>query len=148
MADLLSDAQHLEIRAALQNVVDTFHDTPVFLHIPNEDYVAEFMEDLNPASTVYEVKALVEYPNLTQSTGVATEDGTILHFEVKAQIGIDDMSAVDLINTEGLPIFTPKNGFMLINGEKYEIVYYNIDGAFQKKNILCYVYGKKFAKPL
>jgi len=148
MADLLSDVQHLEIRAALQEVLDTFHDTPVFLHIPSEDYVQEFMEDLAPATTVYEVNALVEYPNLTQSTVTNTEDGSILHFEVKAQIGIDDMDEVGLINGDGLPIFVPKNGHMVINEEKYEIVYFNIDGAFEQKNILCYIYGKKFAKTL
>lgn len=141
--DLLSPAQHAQIRAALQDVIDTFHDTP----ITYQKYVAkveDYMEDMGKKQyNVFSFNGFVEYPSAVSSQLDETEQGAYNQAEVKVTCGIDNLEAVGLLDAENMPNFTPEEDRMIVNGKAYVITFVGTDGALEKKNVLAVVLGRR-----
>lgn len=143
MADLLSAAQHAQIRNALQDVFDTFHDTPVTYHLAGAG-ADDTMEDFNDKQyTDYVVKGFVEYP---KDKIELAQEGAYDNCDVKVQFGLDDLNNAGLINAENLPIFVAEQDYMTINGERFRVTFVGVDGAFERKNVLVYVKGYRDEK--
>lgn len=144
--NLLSPAQQAEIRLALQDVIDTFHDTP----ITYQKYVSkvdDFMEDFdNKTYEVFSFVGFVEYQNAIKSELEETAQGAYNKAEVTVTAGIDNLQAVGLIDTDNMPIFTPEEDRMIVNGIAYVITFVGVDGALQQKNVLAIIKGRKIPK--
>lgn len=138
--DLLSAAEHAEIRAALQDVCDTFNKTQLTYHLAGVS-VDDTMEDFNDKSyTDYSVKAYVEYP---KDTVEQTQEGAYDNCDVFVQFGLDDLDLVGLINSENMPIFAPEHDYMTINGERFRVTFSGVEGAIEQRNILVIVKGMR-----
>lgn len=138
--DLLSAADRLEIRAALQDVIDTFHKTTVSYYLAGS-YQSDFMEDQETKQyTLYEFPAYVEYPKtMKEETVEGAYDGQ----DVWVQVGLDNLQALNLIDAEFQPLFRPELDYMLINGARFNITSCKTEGAFEKENILVILTGRK-----
>lgn len=139
--DLLSVGQRIQIRNALQDVFDTFHKTPVTLH-KAEYYGSDDCEDAGKAYTNYTFNAAIIYgqdatDELTQTAHVGFTPKT-----VTLEIGLDNLTAVNLVDSENLPKFVPDNDSFTVNGETFIVTSAVVDGAFEQKNVLVIVAGR------
>ena len=142
--DLINDQQHAEIRAALQNVFDTFMDTTVTLHIVT-GYANDFMEGGGETTTTVTINGLVEWGNTEGAKAMHTTDGALQENDVTASFGLDDFDNAGLVENN-LP--TPVSGrdWMEINGEIYDIDLPVPSGPFQQRNVMIVVQGKRRIK--
>lgn len=145
MADLIDAATHLKIRAAMQDVVDTFMNTEITYYLSGT-VVDDFMEDLNDKSyTQHVLKGLVEYTDKDSSKTQTMNAGVVDKAHVKVTLGLDDLDALGLIY-ENRPIFNKEDDYMLINGEKFTVIFSDPEGAFEAKNVLVILYGERDEK--
>lgn len=136
--DLITDQQHTQIRSALQDVFDTFMDTPVTFHIVTSA-VSDFMEGGNETTTTVTVLGLVEWAG---SKAAQTTDGTAQENDVTASFGLDDFDDAGLV-AGNLPTLVSGRDWMEINGELYDIDLPVPSGPFQQRNVMVVVQGKR-----
>ena len=143
MAKLLSPAQIVQIRAALQDVVDTFMDTPV-LYKMSVDSLDRFNEDRKDEKFVdYELKGLVEYSTEKGEHLELEQDGALNTQDVKISFGLDDLDALGLITPELEVKFQVEKDYFITNGLKYKVTFVGLDGPIEKRNILVVIYGTR-----
>ena len=143
MADLTSPQQHLQIREAIQNVVDTFFDTPVSYFVAQET-VNEYMEDVasDRIYTEHTFNALAEYTIEDEGKLLTLPAGKLERLEIKLTVGLDDLVALELIDENTyLPLFNIEEDYMIVNGQKYQVAMAVPNGAFERKNVLVVIYG-------
>ena len=142
--DLINDQQHTDIRNALQDVFDTFMDTPVTFHIVT-GYANDFMEGGGETTTTVTVNGLVEWAGTEGSKAAQTTDGTTQENDVTASFGFDDFDDAGLVDGN-LPTLVSGRDWMEINGELYDIDLPVPSGPFQQRNVMVVVQGKRQIK--
>lgn len=139
--DLLSAQQHLDIRNALQNVFDTFHDTSITYYMYKGEGVTDTMEDYaEGAYTSHIFTVFAEYKSVEdkdQFGGVANFDRIVL------QCGLDNLISAGLVNSYGNLLTTAELDYFEIGFDKYNVSSIRTDGAFENKNILVIIEGQK-----
>ena len=143
--DLLNAGQRAQIRSALQDVFDTFHKTSVTLH-KAEYYGSDDGEDTGKAYTDYTFLAAVIYGQDATDELTQTAHGGFTPKTVTLEIGLDNLMAEGLVDSENLPKFVPDNDTFTTNGETYVVTSAVVDGAFEQKNVLAIVTGRILPK--
>ena len=140
MADLLSTADQAAIRAALQNVFDTFSDTTITLY-KSKGRVDDWAEGAGSDNyDTYTFKGIVTYLTEESDRLITYDTGKVLQSDVKVEVGFDDLAAANLI-TGNLPDITLGSDYMLIEGKKYYCTTAVPDGPFEAKNVMVVIYG-------
>lgn len=142
MADLLTAAQRLQIRGAIQDVVDTFAKTPVLYKLKG-NYVDDRMEETNPQYTDYNLVGFVEYSSNDSDEMVLDVDGNIFKPSITVLLGLDDLIALSLVDADFMPIFKPESDKFIVNGVSYKVKFVNVEGAFEQKNLVVNIYGER-----
>lgn len=142
MADLLTAAQHTQIRAALQDAIDTFHDTPMVYKLAGA-YGGDFMEDVQSNFTEYNILTLVEYPTTAQDEAVLNNEGVLVNSDINVQIGYDNLRTLNLIDeAANFPVFSVDRDYFNVNGRDYKVIFVSVEGPFTRDNILVNLYGR------
>jgi hypothetical protein len=138
--DLLTAQDHLDINAALGDVFDTFHKTPVLYEVAGS-YANDYMEGSEDKQyTQYTLMGLVQYP---AKDIMETKEGAYDDHQVVVQVATSALAAQDLLTVEDLPIFRPETDRMTINGETFIITFAGVDGPMQKRNVLTIIKGRR-----
>lgn len=143
--DLLNSGQRADIRSALQNVFDTFHKTVVTLH-KAEYYGSDDGEDTGKSYTNYTFNAGVIYGQDAEDELTQTAHGGFTPKTVTLEIGLDNLTAANLVDSENLPKFVPDNDSFTVNGETFVVTSAVVDGVFEQKNVLVIVTGRILPK--
>lgn len=139
--NLISDTQHSKIRAALQDVVDTFFTTPVTYLLHTEEFADGTMQNISKPVTPYELKGFVEYPSTNGTEIDENTEGAIEQTEVKIMFGYDDLEKLNLIENL-MPVFKPEEDEFLLSGKLYKVTFAAVEGALQPNNVLVIVHGR------
>ena len=137
--DLLTAQDRINIRGALQNVIDTFMKTPIIFHVIN-GFGGDHMEDLDPSETNYNITGYVEYPDEVAKTD---ESGNTYLPDVKVSLGLDDMDGIGLIAPDTICTLRAGIDEMTVNGERFFIKFVGVEGAFEQLNILVNIIGER-----
>lgn len=136
--DLLDSIQRQAIRAALQDVIDTFHKIPILIFKREVDSSDDFMEDLSPRFNEYETVGYIEYEGNEVETD---ETGTYDKSNIKVTFGHDNLDDVGLIEGNLLPAIEPELDYMIIENREYRITSVVTEGHFEPSSILVVVKG-------
>jgi hypothetical protein len=118
-------------------------DTPVAYYQAGLQ-VEEFMEDFSEREfTEYALLGLVEYVMQDSDRSTLMTAGVSDESEIKVTFGLDDLTALGLIDEHYMPIMSVEADYMIVNGERYRITLAVPDGPFEQKNVLIIVYGTK-----
>lgn len=141
MADLLTDSQRADIRAALKDVTDTFMKTPVVYH-KAVDSLDRFNEDRGDMKLVdYNLSGLLEYMTNDKDEVDEAMEGSLNTQRVQVTFNLEDVAAVGLI-ADDIPTMQPESDFFTANGERYRVTYVGTDGPLTKRAILVVIKGK------
>jgi hypothetical protein len=145
--NLVSIAEHLEIRAALRDVSDTFFQSDVIYRKRKAAVLNRFMEDLHDGGDSHDVfflKGFVEYSTLLTDESKNIETGWENDDSVTVSFHLDYLDELGLINpTTFQPIFETNSDEIIVGGKSYNVVHVVTDGQLQPKNILVVVYGNR-----
>lgn len=147
--NLITTAQHNDIRSALQDVVDTFFTTSVTYRLHGEEFADGEMMHIDKPYAQYTLLALPKYysgegsgSNLEETTAGAQDVQT-----VDLLLGYDNLVAQGLIDVpNNKPIFTPEVDEFILNGETFKVTVSVVEGNFQPAGVLVRVRGRKRIK--
>ena len=137
MASLLSPQQFLDIRAALQNVTDTFFTSEItyYQFIDNADMLGS---QQGAAYNQYDLLGFIEYPDKDTDKTTTHMEGGIEMINPKVSFNYDDLDGLGLI-MNNRALMRSETDFMVIQGKSWQVNYVGYDGAFQDNNILVIV---------
>jgi len=131
---LLSPAQILQIKKALEDVTFTFHKVSITYQLRTSTF-DRFMEDVFQY-TDYTLLCAVEYTSSDDT--INKELGQSDRKEATLTFNSIDLMTASLFNTTTAK-FNSENDYVILEGEKYKVkkVYY--DGYFDNVPVLCKV---------
>lgn len=140
MAGLLSDADLLEIRQAIKDTTDTFCVTPtvISLRVDNADRMGG--EGGIKYNTVNAL-SFVEFSTDDADMTITSQDGSILRADIRLLLNLADMGIAGLLDEYNQPIINMATDKVTVHGKMYRIVFVGVDGGFEDKNQICYIYG-------
>jgi hypothetical protein len=145
MADLLSSAQHALIRAAIQDVSDTFMDTTIVYHKAGTT-VDDSMEDFSMQTyTDVNLKGLPEYQMNELDKLRLSPYGVADIAEMKVTFGFDDLVTAGIASGNVL-LMNPAKDFLTVNGIRYKVIHAATEGFFTATPVLGIVYAQKEEK--
>ncbi len=143
MSDLLSVGQRAQIRAALQDVTDTFMKTPVVYQLKGES-LDRFNEDrLDEGVTTFNFNALVEYPATDGDKVKQFTEGALSTAEVQLTMNLDDLKLINFVNSSNICIGNDAKDYFTVNNQLYRVAFIGYDGPLDSKNILVVIFGNR-----
>jgi len=131
--NLLSDTDRLEVRSAIGDIADTFHNTPVTFNIyqGSIDRMGHGTKSL--VSTT--VNCLVVYSDASSDSNLVTESGTLSRQGATVYANTQRLLAAELLNENYRPIFDTETSTVTIDGEEYRMEVDTISGFLDLANI-------------
>lgn len=144
--NLLTNQQHLDIRAALRDVTDTFFTTPVTYRLHADEFGDGEM--MNPAKpyTEFNLVGLPKYLKEDKDEVQRETSGAYSVVRVDVLFSMDNLITANLIDTDAnppVPLFRPEEDEFLIAGEVFKVILVNVEGFFQPTGVLVRVRGEK-----
>lgn len=143
--DLLSQPQRDVIRAAIGDVLDTFAKVPV-VYTKIGDPANAYMEELDfGTSTDFNLLAVYEATDdIKDKIDYKPFLGLADNSEVRLTFKLEDLVLQGLIHpTEFYPLFTREKDSFYVKGSNYKVVYEAVDGHFEDRGLIVYVWGTK-----
>lgn len=140
MADLLTDADRAEIRAALKDVADTFFKDTVLYYKAGES-LDRFNEDrADQVDTELSLAAMVEYEQAPRMYGnLVVKGGGESRETVKVTCFFTDLPA-ELKNSTEL-LCQDEKDYMIVKNQRYKVILAILDGPLTDLNVLAIIYG-------
>ena len=126
---LISVSQLSNIRKSVQDVIDTFHVTPVEIHIAT--LASDYME--TRGFEKHDILAQIEYLNGQSDTQVT---GTINETSLKVSIGYDNAVLANLVDSDGNFKGCIERDSIKVDSIEYKITAIAKDGYLEQKPAL------------
>ncbi len=139
MAGLLSDAEKLEIRAAVKSVTDTFNVTPILYH-QAQPKLDGWEEDRPKDYTNHNLLGLVEYPN-TEGDETRELQGNFDYGDIMVTYNLEDFETLGLLDADKICIFTAETDYFECKGITYRVKDIKYDGPLDEKDVLIIISG-------
>lgn len=133
MPSLISDGEFAEIRDALRDVTDTFHQLEI-IYRQYQGSIDRFQRDRNETAPVdIPVNTFLEYKG---KPVVMDQLGTLDYEELNAAFNYDYLQGINLIDANGNPVMTPDKDYMIIRGITFRIIAVTTDGQLKDTPVL------------
>lgn len=143
MADLLTDAERAEARAAFYDLKDTFHKTPIVyrLFVSNLDRFNETRR--NSSYTIYNLVCTTEYGIVRENDRRNfTVSGSIDDSTIKVTFNVDYLKEKGLWNdADNIAVFDSGRDNFKVKGVEYIITQLGYEGELEDRPIQCVIYG-------
>lgn len=140
---LLSDAEKLEIRAAVKSATDTFMVTPVIVYTWTQ-VLDRFAEGETDTAVPHALNALAEVKGGAEMNKlIPMVDGSIDFKDIKLTFNLQDVNAAGLFDNvnKKLNIEIEKD-FFTTRGRKYKITDAYTEGPLDETDLLVIIWGK------
>ena len=144
--NLITNSEHLAIRAALKDVTDTFFTTPVKYRLHLDEFGDGEM--MNPAKPYTEFDLLGQPKYLKEEKDEVQRETSGAYSVVRVDVlfSFDDLVEKELIDTDAnppVPLFRPEEDEFLIAGETFKVILTNVEGFFQPSGVYVRIRGEK-----
>lgn len=140
---LLSAADIAEIRAAIQDVTDTFMVSPIVYKQATES-LDEWQEDREMTYIEHDLLGLVEYP---EGKVVQDLDGANDFFDVMVSFNIEDLETLGLLTGDNTVPFVASKDRFIAKGKEYQTTFVGYDGPLEDKPVLYVIKGRLLQNP-
>ena len=143
--NLLTPAELAEIRAAIRDVTDTFARTPV-TYLLSLGSIDRFNEDRDKTGNedfeTIELEGLVEFTEHRGDYMKRSEQGSEEKKLAKILFNYDVLEAAGLTTADLGLRFNVEKDYFYTQGVRYRVVYADLDGPMEPKNLLAVVIGE------
>lgn len=144
--NLISENTHAKIRNVLHDVTDTFCTTPIIYRRALDEFAdGQMMAIQEKPYKEYNLLAFVEYPATDGAEINEMTSGAVDKSEIKLMLNFDDCEAAGF-TTGNLPDAVAEEDLLVVNGEHYKVTFIKVEGAFEPKNVLIIIRGRKKIK--